>query len=332
MIDIDLIVGGRIWKGWSSVTITRSVEAIAGAFSLSVSGAENADLQVGQACELRFEGQTIVKGHINRANTSISADDVALSLVGRDATGDLVDCSPELKGQRLNDVTLRDVVKTLTEPFPVSGHVRSSTGEAHKVNLKNATVFEVIEKLCRTEGLLIMPDGAGGFVIDKPATRKASYPLVMGENILSADIQTNDEGRFSRYTATGQGAVTNSASASVEDKNVSRHRPHIFQPSGRMDERQIQQRVEWEATIRAARSQSITVRVAGWRQGMNEGELWDVNQLVEVKIPQRGIESTMLIKSLTLSHDGSQGTTTSLQLVHPDSYARQPEISKKALL
>jgi prophage tail gpP-like protein len=63
---------------------------------------------------------------------------------------------------------------------------------------------------------------------------------------------------------------------------------------------------------------SAEITVAGWRQG--DGSLWQPNQLVAVYAPWLGLDRDLLVSSVEFASDAHAGTTTTLQLVHPDAY------------
>tara|TARA_A200000113_G_scaffold174573_1_gene159712 strand:- start:112 stop:1134 length:1023 start_codon:yes stop_codon:yes gene_type:complete len=340
MLNISLKLDGVAYKGWTEAYISRSIEQMAGAFRLFVADKQDVRIYNGQACQVIFEGEVLVNGHINRTEKTISEENVSLSLIGRDLSGDLVDCSAVINGGgKLYDLTLSEVIQKLTVGFKVPHKVKAGNSLKHDVSAEHNTIFDVIEKCCRKAGVLIMPDGKGGFVVDNVGVKRAGVSLVMGKNILSADLEDNNEDRFSIYHAKSQdyGADTTEAEAlslpqaTSYDRDIKRYRPLVFQPEDSYNEEDLNKRAQWESAIRAARAQSMRIEVSGWRQNLDKGALWDVNMLVPVKIPNDDIDSMMLIKAVEFSYNENEGAKTTLSLVHPDSYIKEPIIEKREI-
>jgi prophage tail gpP-like protein len=81
-------------------------------------------------------------------------------------------------------------------------------------------------------------------------------------------------------------------------------------------------RVQWEATVRAARSAKFKIRVQGWLQG--DGQLWRPNLLVHLKSAWLGVDADLLICSVDFSLSSSGGTVTDLSLERKDAYLPEP--------
>ncbi len=95
---IALRIDGVDWTWWKSVEVTRQIDAVAGSFSLALAdrwapGDTAAPLAAGQACEVIIGGDQVIKGYIDKAAFALAANDHGVSVTGRDASADLVDCS-----------------------------------------------------------------------------------------------------------------------------------------------------------------------------------------------------------------------------------------------
>jgi len=110
---------------------------------------------------------------------------------------------------------------------------------------------------------------------------------------------------------------------------VNRFRPLIIQAEGKMNRSRAQQRANWEANVRAARSQSVTLTVQDFVQG--NGDLWDINQLVSVFAPVLYINpATELLITSTEYIINASGSFTRISLKRADAYQALPPKTVKS--
>lgn len=345
MAKVSLLVGGREYIGWKSVRITRSIEAIAGSFDLSVSDRWNGQespwpIYEGEECAVEIEGARLISGYVDKRSLRYSAGERSIGVRGRDKTGDLVDCSVVLGKWEFAGVRADRIISKIAGQFGIPVSVASGVSipaPQDKFSIDpGETAFNAIEKLCKLSGLLPVSDGAGGLILTRGgATARATSALVEGVNILSADGEYSHEQRFARYIVTGQhiGSDTNFGEqvASVEarsaDPAVRSGRVLMVQEDAIVTLDAAQRRANWEAAVRAARATPATIVVQGWQQ--QSGALWPVNALVRVTSPWLGVDSDMLICEATYSLDLSTGTRTELKLKRPDAFLPEISVPKK---
>jgi prophage tail gpP-like protein len=153
---------------------------------------------------------------------------------------------------------------------------------------------------------------------------------VLGRNVVRADVDYRSEDRFRRYVVVSQVPGTDAASgkatrirAEATDEGVRRSdRVLLIQAESGVSTSYARRRADWEARIRAARSEQVTAIVRGWRQ--QSGDLWPINALCEAVIPAIGVNGTMLISSLSFKVD-DQGELTQITLVRPDAFQPDPQ-------
>jgi prophage tail gpP-like protein len=139
--------------------------------------------------------------------------------------------------------------------------------------------------------------------------------------------------RFSDYIVKGQRAGTDNdygescaaVRGEARDIGVARYRPFMVRAEGQVTDGDAIRRARWEASTRAARSVTVAVTVAGWRQ--DDGSLWRINTLVPCRLPYLRIEQDLLISRLTFSLTLDGGTTSRLELKDPKAF--EPEPPKK---
>jgi prophage tail gpP-like protein len=374
MTNVSLIVNGVAYGGWTSVRVTRGLDAIAGGFSLACSE-RWASGPVGPAwpileydvCQVKVDDDVLIWGAVDRRTHKFNANDHTLGVEGRDLTGVLVDCCPVLTKNEFHNIGVLEFCMAICSPFnigvtlgegiedkaistsraPTPGAAggrptaagtapKSSSTKIGRPNLAPWTIdpgesgFEAIDKACRLVGVLPVSDGAGGLLLTRSGTARATTALVQGKNILSADASYDGSQRYGRYIVLGQGrgddenhgpAVTSVKGESV-DEGVPESRVLVVLPEHAVDRAFAKMRADWEAKTRKARGRTVAVVVQGWRQG--DGAVWPFNALVNVEIPTLGIDGQMLITRTTFTLSVEEGTTTELELAAPDAFTPEP--------
>jgi prophage tail gpP-like protein len=194
------------------------------------------------------------------------------------------------------------------------------------------TGFEALKRAAASAGVLVVSDGAGGIVITRAGTGRASA-LIEGSNILDAGFRSDASNRFARYLLTTQTAGTDEAfgeatqiQAEATDQDVRRaSRVDFLRPEqGYATVAAARRRADWEARTRAALADAVVVTVQGWRQP--SGALWRPNQLTWVHAPKMiGVDGEMLISQVEWTVDSNGGRTTQLHVVRPDAFLPEPQ-------
>jgi len=338
MTKVKLKIDNTAYTGWQTVNVVRSIEALAGRFDLQLTQKTPFPIQRGGSVELRLYDELVITGYADSIEPEITKDEYKISARGRDKTGDLVDASALVESQELLNVTLREIIETIIEPFGIKATFEQEPPERFKkFSFQEESGFEAIERACRLRGVFASSDAQGNIVIQEYGAIRTSVGLTLGENVLSVRSLFEENNRFSEYLVYGQqagddnisAAASASPSGSAKDSSVKRYRPLIIIAEGSIDSATAQQRAEWEATVRAARAETSEVTVQGWRPDPNTPGLWRENRLVRCNMPQAGIVGDMLIKEVRFSLTDTDGEKTALMLVRPDAYIKKPEIEDK---
>lgn len=196
---------------------------------------------------------------------------------------------------------------------------------------------QIIDRICRYEGLLYydLPDGS--LFLTRAGTASAASGVTQGVNLQKAEYTRSMNERFSEYT--GLSVSVNSiselspascydsvmlATASDPEAAGMRTRRHVtIVESTLMTTGCAQQAVNWEMNRRYGRSMALNVTVDSWRD--SAGGLWQPNTFVPVSIPALGADSlNWLVSEVTFSRDDETGTTASLVLMPPEAFSVQP--------
>ena len=343
---IALRVGGREYGGWKTARVMRGIESVSGSFDLGVS-----ELWAGQgepwpilpeaACVVAIDGAPVVTGFVDRSDPSYSAKECGLSVSGRDGTGALVDCSAVLEAWEFKNVSVLAFARKVCEPYGIEVSLQPGLvlpASPRRISVSPGDLaFTVIERECRKAGVLPVSDGAGGLLLTRAGTARATTKLIEGQNILSASASFDATGRFHDYLVMGQHRGANDFSGEAAtceikglaiDENVSRAgRQLVIRPEGGVTLAAAKTRAQWEATTRAARSCSASITVQGWTQA--DGTLWPINTLVAVDSPRIRTKGDLLITEAVYSV-GKEGTTTQLTLKPPLAFLPEAVIAAGA--
>ena len=339
MTRIQLKLNGAAYTGWQKLSVVRSIETLSGRFDAELTDKRPFPVPRAGEIEVLLYDETIITGNTDTLDISVASDEHALNITGRDRTGDLVDCSALVDSQEMLNVTLREIIEEVISPFGITAIFEVDPAETFKkFSFQEETAYEAIERACRLRGVFASSNEKGELVIQEYGSTRAGEALVMGQNVLRARARYNETDRFSQYQVFGQqpGDDDTSAEAAAQpsgeanDLAIKRYRPKIIIAEGAVDDGMAQQRAEWEATVRAARSTSVDVLVQGWQAG-GDGALWRENQLVTCDLPHHGVNGDMLIKEVMFTLDDKNGEKTQLILVRPDAYQKQPDIEAEEI-
>lgn len=349
MDDLELLVNGMNYSGWTSLGVTRAIDAATTAFTATLTerweGNESSGAQVepwpilpGDACEVRLASFRMVVGHVDIFRPSYSANDHTINIQGRDKVADLVDCSAVHAPDEWKNINLLRFAQILAAPFGVTVVADIDVGEPFAVCKlqQGETAFKAIERYARQRKALLMPDGAGGLLITRAGVRRATASLVQGENILSASGTIDHSQRFSSYLVKGQASYSPDSTGETEahieggvtDSGIKRYRPMLLIAETGGTSTSLQARATWEANSRIGKAAAASISVQGWRQSPG-GPLWEPGLLVYVRSSWLRMDGWMLIRQVTYEK-GEGGTTAKLEIVSPQAFDPEPPDGKEA--
>jgi prophage tail gpP-like protein len=344
--DVRLRIEGQDHGGWKSVRIQRSLDATAGTFDLSVSetwavtGSNGSRATVhrpvrpGQACQVLIGGETVITGHVDDVEPSYDASKREVSVRGRDAAADLVDCSAvpgDYKGR-----TVSQLAAVLCEPFGITVQARTDVGAPLETFTVPAgeTVFDALERACRQRGLLLASDGLGGVLLTRASGERIAAVIEQGRNVLEGRATLSWRRRFSHIVVIGQGdagrwtgAGGTEPNGAVTDPEITRYRPRTVEAETGQGTASYKERAAWERAVARGRGARFEYTVPGWTHA--EG-LWTPNTRVRVKDAWLGVDEALLVADVTFVKDTDRGTRTELVLMPPEAFNRLPEAEATA--
>ena len=339
--NVILSINGQNFTGWTRVAITRSIEQVAGTFTLTLTerwaDSDNAPPQIraGDACQVLCDDQLVITGYVDDALPSYDVNEHTISISGRSKAADLVDCG--LPGQQFKEQTLTQLATILAAPYGIAVQAETDVGEpfARPTVEPGQTGFEFLEKLARQRGVRLMSAADGTLLIIRAGTELLPTALELGINILKASGRFSHRDRFSEQLVVGQTIGTDTWSGDAAavnqggatDSEIRAARRHVVVSANATDAAACTDRATWQRNTAYGRGQALTYTVNGW--GV-DGELWQPNKMVTVRDRWMRLDGErLLIPSLQYLFD-KEGQRTELQVMPPEAFDLIPLPAKPA--
>ncbi|URR14732.1 baseplate protein [Citrobacter portucalensis] len=347
MNNVELKVDGKIFSGWTSVTVNRSIETMAGYFDLGVNVQTSTDLSSlapGKPFTLSIDGQTVITGYTDGRRRQMGADSMKITIAGRDKTADLIDCAAIYKGGQWKKRTLEQIARDLCQPYGVAVRWELTDAESAapftSFTLDHSeTVYEALGRAARARGVLITSNAAGDLVFTR-ADESHSDRLVLGENLLMVDFDEDYRDRFSEYTVKGHGRSNGKVGDTVDartiasqkgtatDSAITRYRPMIILADSKIDAQSATARALREQRRRLAKSVTFEAQLDGWTR--SNGQIWMPNILAEIDASKFAIQTgPLLVSKVVLTLDDREGVKTTLTLAPRDGFLVPVEKDRK---
>ncbi|HHC6515879.1 TPA: phage baseplate assembly protein [Vibrio parahaemolyticus] len=340
--DIILKAGGRVYGGWTKISVTRSLEAMSGSFNLELTWKwQNSQskyqafmepIKQGEACTVDIGGERVITGYVDDWVPSYDDSQVLISVSGRDKTADLVDCSIDMTSGQFSNQTLTQIATTVCKPFGIDVVVNTDVGAAFpRVQIEQGeTPHELLARLARQRGVLLTSDTFGNLVITRRSEESAGVSLILGENVKAARGRFSYRQRFSNFKVKAVGpsfgdewdpsgpVSVGGIEANVKDGEILRHRPLIIINEEVTTAEGAAKRGQWERQRSIAKSNTAEYTVTGWRIPQTN-KLWNINTLVPVVDEIIGLDEELLISSVMFSEDDS-GRLAVISVVKPEAF------------
>jgi prophage tail gpP-like protein len=329
---ITVVVNGQTYDGWLQSEVERSLESLAGTFSIPVSlvPGNPPAIKRQDAVEVRIGTKAVINGYVLAAEPFYSQLDCGMHVVGRDRTGDLVRCSAIFKGGQWRNVKIDRIIKDIVQPFGLDVVVDTDIGgllQDFKLN-HGETALDAVSRAARLRGVLVTRDDAGRVLLTRAGQLRFKGSIVRGQNVISMAGAGTDDNRHSQYFAYGQSntiadfEAARSLKATSVDEEMKRYLPLVINAEGNTTGGELQTLVDHTKRVRRGHAYGMRYRVDGWTF---EGEPWPLNQRVVIYDDVAGLDGTeWLICAVKQSCDLKYGDVTDL-LVRPiESYDTAP--------
>ena len=352
MTRLLLEVDGTRYDGFTSITVSRSIENVASSFSFEATASSNISFPIttGQKARVVIGDIPVVNGYVENINVNYDSGSHSITIEGRDKTCDLVDSTLGGKNDFIAPIGLIDVVQNVLNRIGINGiQVKSEAGALSPFKKgeliagavdKNA--FEFIEEYCRKRQVLCTTDGDGNILLTKASQLNLNTQLISqagqntNSNIIRASVNYNVSQRYNRYLVRSQGNPSVDGGVGTDNETIVSQKGEAFDReirSGRLlgiiaesssGGQTAQQRAQWQANINKARSFTYNVTVQGFNITPSSSAVWIPNRLVDVLDEFANINDTLLIKEVAYRF-GLDGSFTELTLVNPLSYTLEQQ-------
>jgi len=337
-----LEVDGTEFAGFLAGSATVRLDALTNTFSFSMTSdkANALPFRGGEACIVKVDGEKIITGHIEIVNVDGDSSDHSISITGRDNTGDILDSNigsledirPPTTLKRIIEIAIKHIGSTISvvqefEPKPFVTTEDLASPEPGQ------DVWDFIETLARKRQVLLSSNADGNVLITRSKSEEVDATLqhLIGRNdnnVLKYSVSYDTTGRYNVYRMSTQlnpvamvdaGRFSNETIVSQNGQSTDleirkgRQLVLITENSGSTPI----DRAKWEANVRRARGKMYSATVHGFRN--QTGNIWAVNELVQVNDEFAGINSRMLVSSVEFNI-GTEGRLTTLALVDKGSY------------
>lgn len=348
---LSLRVRGLEHRGWTSASVTRSIENAASTFALELTESwpgqqDPIGIRADDPCELRMGDDLVIKGYMDVLDIDHDSKSHTIQATGRSKTMDLVDCSCLTgKGEQFIGLSLLQIARQLAEPYNVevvlsaeSGDVWAALSTAEFVPItrwapeEGEHVVDALLKLASDQQLLVTDDTQGRLVLGRPGTKQGPSFSCPG-NILKGHLRCDASQRYSWYCVKGQrqgddtnfGAVVAQSIAIIGDEDIIRRRVLVIPAERQMTDASAKKRATWEAVYRAGRSATYECTVKDWRD--ETGALYEPGTLCAIEDVICGVDAKLLLTAATWTLDAS-GMTTALSFAPPGAYEPEPPIEQ----
>ncbi|MDM4768672.1 phage baseplate assembly protein [Solimonas sp. SE-A11] len=337
--NVQLLVNGMSYGGWTEIDVRVSVDCLANTFDLTVTEkwpkdgkpVEPRKIADGDRCEVQIDGETVITGWVDDVDPDHDARRRRLHISGRDATGDLVDCSAIHQGGQWESQTLTQIARDLCKPFGVKVLVQTDVGEVFPTwqIQEGETVNDNLQRAATQRGVLLFSDGLGNLVIGRASSERAPTALELGVNEVSASGRRSQRERYSEYHIVGQQPMGEEAgydtsatevAAIAKDPGVKRYRPLVIVAEDNVALGTAQARADWERNVRAGEAVTASIRVKGWRHAKG---LWRPNRRVLVRDEWLRIDAEMYITAVNYLLSEA-GETAIVSFTLPAAFDRIP--------
>jgi prophage tail gpP-like protein len=384
---VVLVAAGMRITQFFEIDIDRDLKNIAGTFELMIFdqarvaealsangfgasyggyGGSTQPVTKGLPAQIYIDGELLLDGYIDKVRTKWSHNKLQQRIIGRDKTGDLVDCAAVPQGPaEFKNVDLLHIATALCMPFGIKVTLLTDIGDPF-VRLAigpHETVLAALEKGARQRSTLLVSDGIGGLQLTKGGNSRAPASIQVGDNVHECEGTQSWEKRFSDVYVKGQtercagarkgvpvhldssvapltGNVAPAPTVAPEasailmtghatDPEITRYRPTVRLTRTQSGSSSTQEQAEWAVRVARGEGDDLFYTVLDWRAPEGpSGTLWRPNQVTALFDPFVMIDKDMLIAGTKFAYS-AKGMMTKMRVVGVTAYDRINEAAKK---
>ncbi len=332
--EVTLKTDAKVYSGWKSIDIRRSLEFASNTFSLGITdrwpdAATPRPIRMGSPCQVWIDDEKLITGYVDDVAPRYNATERSIEVEGRSKIADLIDCALSLTDQEKTqffNLNFLQLAQRFAKPFGIGviDKIGSYKPTRSRVLEAGQRVFEALETWSREEAVILTSDADGNLVITRASNKRLRTMLKLGENIEAAQGRFSMKDRFSHYYFYAQtwgdnnnnGAATAHIAGRAEDLRV-RFRPTVIVAEEAETGEAVRKRAEWQRNVQYGRSMQVTYTVTGWLHA--EG-LWAPNSLVRIEDEWTGLNGVWwLIATVRFLLD-DKGMRTELTVMPKEAF------------
>ncbi|MCG5030747.1 hypothetical protein MAF45_04715 [Mesosutterella sp. OilRF-GAM-744-9] len=124
---VKLIVGGKEYRAWQSVSISAKLLSYARTFTVGFTRENNAagqpgiDIKIGDFVQLKIDDDLVLTGYITKTTFSYSDKSISLSIEGASKTVDLAECYLAVSDvKQFSNLSVSKTLQVLAKPYGIS--------------------------------------------------------------------------------------------------------------------------------------------------------------------------------------------------------------------
>ena len=344
MLEVD----GIQYTNFTEATCNIRLDALTNTFNFEAVAPSDDPLPFkgGEACKVIVDGEVVLTGFIEIVAVTYDGTDHVIRVSGRDKTADLLDSTIDvIDDLRGDNLTLKTVIEKVISQLGLSISVIDqvnpdpfSATEDVAAPEPGENAFSFIEKYARKRQVLLTSNSDGNIVIATNTGQNAAGAVqhIIGaddNNVIRSSFSFDITGRYNAYkAASGLNPVAlNQAgdsdlaslvnqSGGVFDSTIRRGRQLILISETPFSDSNCIERAKWEADIRKARGLAYSASVNGFRVGVDDGDLWQINRIYQIVDDFVGKIEPMLCNSIIFTFDLEGGRQTTLGFVGQKAY------------
>ncbi len=366
MNEFFIEVNNQKFKGFKTVSVTKSLENFVDIFNITISTKEKIInnqripqnlIKVQDKIRIFIDENLILTGFVDQLSISYDVDNHETIISGRSRTSDLVDSNMKQISYTIKDfkqlieavlsdngytdisVSSDTTIKQIEEKTNDSGF---SFQEEKDTKVSNQTIFEFLDLYAQKVQILLRTDEEGNILLTREETENTIGNLIstknnLNNNIISASISIDNTNRFRFNELQSQGdnksywkSTTNQTSSS-DDTLVRSPRRKITVAKSSSLTSELTDLAKWGVNLRRAKSINYTCAVQGYYNDKKSTSLWNINKLVKVLDDKCLLDGQFLIKDVTFNKSVEEGSTTTLNITNRGAFTLDPETIVKEL-
>lgn len=335
---VELLVNAELHGGFTSGTLTRSLNEPASRFDLEYS-ASRTDVGTGRswpiyegdACTLRIDDEDVITGFVDVSSVGYDPMRRTYHASGRSKVGDLIDCACMHSPRTWQRKTLADIARDAATGFACDVEVYGDSGrlfDRFKYQAGEAAI-EVIRRAASLRGMHLFDSPTGNLALARVGADDSGSTLRRGQNVIKGERSGDWTQRFSEYHFCGQtharDELTGKAGTQLRGEAVDttvqargRFRPFVVTKRGGGGREDLGAVAVMQRNKHAGMSETYHCTVNGWTNG--NGAIWQVGELANVEDDWCGIRGRMVVSSARFTFGFDKPYQTDLELTWPEAY------------